>query len=216
MNHTYIPVDKHDFKSVETLADMKREEVIPLLPELLEWIQDMNWPIASAMVDLLLKYKVETVPHLKIIFSQSDSAWTYNILAYLIKDWNTELISELSSDLRELAQTMDHYVDTDLLSIEILYNHRLIETEEATELLVRKAGEIEATLHNFTKEQKVTFTKLEHEKSHILNTDTRGILNYIEVNRKSLNEKDQYENLLRRYQEIETMINTNGGRLNRE
>ncbi|OBZ14003.1 hypothetical protein A8L34_08490 [Bacillus sp. FJAT-27264] len=216
MNHTYLPVDKHDFKSVEALASMEREIVIPLLPELLVWIQDRNWPISSAMADLLLQYKIEIIPHLRTIFSQTDSSWTYNILAYLIKEWNTELISELSSSLRELAQTMDHYEDTDLLSIQILYSHRLIETEEATELLVRKAGEIEATLHNFTKEQKVTFTKLEHERLHILNTDARGILNYIEVNRKSLNEKDQYENLLRRYQEIETMINTNGGRLNRE
>ncbi|NUU60450.1 DUF5071 domain-containing protein [Paenibacillus agri] len=216
MNHTYLPVDKHDCKSVEALASMEREVVIPLLPELLEWIQDMNWPIASAMMDVLLKYKVETIPHLKIIFSQSDSIWTYNILSYLIKDWNTELISELSSDLRELAQTMDHYEDTDLLSIEILYKHLLIEASEATELLAGKLREIEEGLNSVTKEQRVIFAELELERLHILNTDARGILNYIEVNRKSLKEKDQYENLLRRYQEIETMINTNGGRLNRE
>lgn len=205
MDHSNLPVDKHDFKSVEALASMERSVVIPLLPELLKWIQDMNWPIAPAMVEVLLRYKVETIPHLRTILCQTDFIWTYNILAYLIKEWSTELISELSSSLRELAQNMDQYEDTDLLSIEILHNHRLIEMDETTELLAGKLAEVEAGLHSFTKEQQVLFRELEHERFHIINTDARGILNYIEFNRKSLAEKDQYENLLHRYQEIETL-----------
>ncbi|MFF2907989.1 DUF5071 domain-containing protein [Paenibacillus sp. NPDC057934] len=177
-----------------------------MTPELLEWIQDMNWPISSVRVDALLKYKVENIPHLKTIFSQSDSIWTYNIRTYLIKEWNTELVSELSSSLRVLAQTMDHYEDTDLLSIEILNNHRLIETDEITELFAGKLRDIEVGLNSFTKKQKVIFTELELKRLHILNTDAKGILNYIKLNRKSLNEKDPHENLLRRYQKIDDLV----------
>lgn len=49
-----IPKDKHDIAAVEKLGTMEVESVIPLLPQLLEWVQDMNWPIAEPMVELLL------------------------------------------------------------------------------------------------------------------------------------------------------------------
>ncbi|WP_277469408.1 MULTISPECIES: DUF5071 domain-containing protein [unclassified Paenibacillus] len=48
-----MPTDKHDFKSVELLSGLEESQVIPQIPELLEWVQDMNWPIATAVADLL-------------------------------------------------------------------------------------------------------------------------------------------------------------------
>lgn len=206
VNNTNLPKDKHDFKSVEVLAGLEGPEVLPLLPELLEWLQNMNWPVVSEIVDVLLKHKVETIPLVKTIFTQRDTSWIYNILAFLIKEWDTELVSRLSSSLQELAQTIDNYDDTDLLAIEILWNHRLIEVKDATALLVRKLSDTEDWLHNFTAEQKVVFSDLENERLHILNTDVKRIVNYIERNSKTLKQKDQYENFLRRHEEIEATI----------
>lgn len=206
MNHNILPKDKQDFKSVEALARLERSMIIPLLPELLEWLQDMNWPIAAEIVDLLSKYKSETIPHVKAVFSQSDTGWTYNILLYLINKWDTDLVSRLSSSLGELAHTIDIYEDTDLLSIEILWKHQLIALNEATALLAGKRSHIENSLHTFTAEQKVMFSELENERLHILNTDIRQVVNYCERNKKSLMQKDQYENSLRRYEEIEATI----------
>ncbi|QQZ63740.1 DUF5071 domain-containing protein [Paenibacillus sonchi] len=206
MNHNILPKDKQDFKSVEALARLERSMIIPLLPELLEWLQDMNWPIAAEIVDLLSKYTSETIPHIKTIFSQSDTGWIYNILAYLINKWDTDLVSRLSSSLGELAHTIDIYEDTDLLSIEILWKHQLIALNEATALLARKRSHIENSLLTFTAEQKVMFSELENEQQHILNTDVGQIVNYCERNNKSLMQKDQYDNSLRRYEEIEATI----------
>ncbi|MFM9278195.1 DUF5071 domain-containing protein [Paenibacillus jiagnxiensis] len=206
MEHNILPRDKHDFNSVEVLAHLEKSKVIPLLPELLEWLQDMNWPIAPAIVDLLLKYKVETIPHVKTIFSQHDSGWIYNILEHLIKRWDTEFVSSVFSSLRDLAQSTDNDDDTDLIAIEILLNNRLIEATDATTLLERKLNDTEYRLHNFTAEQKEHFAELENERLHILNTSVRQIVNFVKVNNNSLKEKDQYENLLRRYREIELLI----------
>ncbi|SDL61702.1 DUF5071 domain-containing protein [Paenibacillus jilunlii] len=206
MNHNILPKDKHDFKSVEALARLERSMIIPLLPELLEWLQDMNWPIAAEIVDLLSKYTSETIPHVKTVFSQSDTGWIYNILLYLINEWDTDLVSRLSSSLRELAQTIDIYEDTDLLSIKILWKHQLIDLNEATTLLARKQSLIEDSLHTFRAEQKAMFSELENEGQHILNTDVGQIVNYCERNKKVLMQKDQYENLLRRYEEIGATI----------
>ncbi|WP_020428299.1 DUF5071 domain-containing protein, partial [Paenibacillus riograndensis] len=143
MNHNVLPKNKQNFKSVEALARLERSMIIPLLPELLEWLQEMNWPIAAEIVDLLSKYKSETIPHIKTVFSQSDSIWIYNILAYLINKWDTDLVSILSSSLGELAHTIDIYEDTDLLSIEILWKVMFSELEnERLHILNTDIGQI--------------------------------------------------------------------------
>lgn len=206
MNNNNLPKDKSDFESVVVLTSLERSMVIPLLPELLVWLQDMNWPIASKIVDLLLKYTVEIIPHVKTIFSQSDTGWTYNILKALINEWEMEFVSVLSSSLRELAQNSDNDDDTDLLAIEILCKHRLIDEAEATVLLKRKLSDTEDCINNFTVEQRVEFSELENESRYILMTDASRFENYFNINKKAFGQKDQYENLLRRYKEIKVTI----------
>lgn len=65
-----IPKDKHDIAAVEFLKAADTEVVIPLLPELLEWVQDMNWPVAEPMVELLLQYPNELTPLVDEVFAR--------------------------------------------------------------------------------------------------------------------------------------------------
>ena len=60
-----LPRDKFDFERVNKIMRMRNEDVIPLLPGLLEWIQDMNWPIAHEVVEVHGAFPKEIVPHLK-------------------------------------------------------------------------------------------------------------------------------------------------------
>lgn len=206
MNNKNLPKHKSDHESVDVLTSLERSMVIPLLPELLVWLQDTNWPIASEIVDLLLKYTVEIIPHVKTIFSQSDSGWTYNIFNDLINEWEMEFVSVLSSSLRELAQNSDNDDDTDLLAIEILWKHHLIDEAEATVLLKRKLSDTEDYANNFTVDQRVMFSELENESRYILMTDASRYGNYFNINKEAIRQKDQYENLLRRYKEIKVTI----------
>ncbi|MFJ6266178.1 DUF5071 domain-containing protein [Lysinibacillus xylanilyticus] len=41
-----LPRHKFDNDRVELIKKMDRDKILPLLPNLLEWIQDMNWPVA--------------------------------------------------------------------------------------------------------------------------------------------------------------------------
>ncbi len=205
MNLRILPKDKQDIKSVEVLARMDRAVVVPFIPDLLIWLQDINWPIASAMVELLLKYKVETIPHIKSIFSQNDYVWSYNILAYLLKEWEPDLVSKLTSNLLELARNRDEHEDIDLLAIDILWSCRLIEANDVTALLQEKMDDTKGELDRFTVEQIAVYKELEIERLSILNSDVKQIVTYIDLNRETLNQKVQYENWLRRHQEIEVM-----------
>ena len=80
----YLPRDKHDMERVKDLKNLSREEILPLLPGLMEWIQDMNWPIAAEVASLLLTYPDEIVPLIKDVLGTDDDVWKYWCLIKLV------------------------------------------------------------------------------------------------------------------------------------
>ena len=39
-----IPKDKGDYKNIEELKRLSFDEIEPIVPDLLVWLQDINWP----------------------------------------------------------------------------------------------------------------------------------------------------------------------------
>ena len=118
-----IPRDKFDELAILRLQLSTREEIIPVLPELLGWIQDMNWPIASKMAELLRAYPVETAPHIKEILKGTDSIWKYWCLLELIQPMNKDHQLLFKEDLLRLIHHPskdDQLEEVDEVAAEIL------------------------------------------------------------------------------------------------
>lgn len=79
-----IPKDKFDTEAVERLKMIPASEVVPLLPELLTWMQDMNWPVAQPVVELLLTFPNEITPLIADVLAGEDDMWIYWSLSELI------------------------------------------------------------------------------------------------------------------------------------
>lgn len=79
-----IPKDKFDIEAVERIQQASAEQVIPLLPQLLEWLQDYNWPVAQPMVDVLLHYPTELTPHVERVLLGDDEMWIYWCLVKIV------------------------------------------------------------------------------------------------------------------------------------
>jgi len=45
-----IPKDKFDTSGIYALYKIAPDEVEPILASLLEWIQDLNWPVAQELI----------------------------------------------------------------------------------------------------------------------------------------------------------------------
>ncbi|WP_286228446.1 DUF5071 domain-containing protein [Neobacillus mesonae] len=99
-----LPKDKFDIESAEKLKGLSREEIISLLPKLLEWIQDMNWVIAPKIADLLLDFPIEIIPHIRKVFKTEDDIWKFWCLEVLVKNLPSNSRKELNSDLIRLAE----------------------------------------------------------------------------------------------------------------
>ncbi|WP_088835212.1 DUF5071 domain-containing protein [Paenibacillus tyrfis] len=75
--NTLIPKDKFDFERVNELKKLDAEMIKPIIPQLFEWIQDINWPIAREIAQILIKCNEETLPHIREILLGDDYDWKY-------------------------------------------------------------------------------------------------------------------------------------------
>jgi hypothetical protein len=86
---TLIPKDKFDFETVEKLKNYSFEEIESIIPDLLEWLQDMNWPISRPIADLLIPFSEKISSEILKILQSEDQVWKYWILitfGEIIKD----------------------------------------------------------------------------------------------------------------------------------
>ncbi|MCR8845649.1 DUF5071 domain-containing protein [Paenibacillus sp. SC116] len=126
-----LPRDKQDFERVNNLKLTGKKELIALLAGLLEWLQDMNWPISIEVSELLVqKTPIETIPFVKNVLNSDDDIWKANCLRYFVMKLPSELleIDNLHKDLIRIATrpTMgEELEEVHLTALEIIEAHHI-------------------------------------------------------------------------------------------
>jgi len=110
---TLIPEHKNDFERVEMLKNYKVEELKPIIYDLLTWLQDMNWPIALEIQNILLNFKEDLIPHIRTILLTDDDEWKYWILTSLMRKLPNHIIVLLKPELERIR---DHPTSDELQS----------------------------------------------------------------------------------------------------
>lgn len=103
-----LPRHKHDHDRVEMIKKMDRDKILPLLPNLLEWIQDMNWPVAPSVLEVLLSFPEEIVPHVQDVLSSDDENWKWFVLHFLVFELPLESRVQFREYLTRVAETPTH------------------------------------------------------------------------------------------------------------
>ncbi|MEK3917236.1 DUF5071 domain-containing protein [Paenibacillus sp. FSL H7-0331] len=98
-----IPRNKFDFERVYELKKLDVKVLKPILPYLFEWIQDINWPIATEIAQILVECKEEGLPNIRLILKGDDYDWKYFCLTAVVKDLPKEIKKELTRDLERLT-----------------------------------------------------------------------------------------------------------------
>ena len=99
-----IPGSKHDIEAVERARNAGYPAINPILPDLLEWLQDMNWPVAAPVADLLRGAGMEIVPPIRAIFAGEDHVWKYGLLMNLIPRLDASVRGALDDDIARMAK----------------------------------------------------------------------------------------------------------------
>ena len=100
-----LPRHKTDDDRVEMIKKMDRDKILPLLPSLLEWIQDMNWPVAPSILKLLLTFPQEIVPHVQDVLYSDDDNWKWFILHFLVIELPVDSRVQFKEYLTRVSET---------------------------------------------------------------------------------------------------------------
>lgn len=99
-----LPADKFDIEAVAELAKLGYSQLEPVMPLVLEWMKDLNWPVAQALRPFLVSVGAPLVPHVRMVLSSADAIWKYWILRAVVAE-SDEMASCLRTDLMRLAST---------------------------------------------------------------------------------------------------------------
>ncbi|MGN7414335.1 DUF5071 domain-containing protein [Paenibacillus sp. SAF-068] len=100
-----LPRDKFDFEAVSKLNEFSNEELKGIIPELMQWLQDGNWPISKPVEVLLLRLGEDLIPHIKDVLQTQDPQWEYFILVGLIDRLPVSYLSTLETDLVRILES---------------------------------------------------------------------------------------------------------------
>lgn len=91
-----VPKNKFDIETAEKLNQYSIEEIRSIVPALLEWLQDANWPVAYPVKLYLAKHVKHIQDEIFEVFETDDTLWKYWVLLLLGKGIDDErLIDEI-------------------------------------------------------------------------------------------------------------------------
>ncbi|KAH7327136.1 hypothetical protein BKA65DRAFT_510022 [Rhexocercosporidium sp. MPI-PUGE-AT-0058] len=105
-----IPESKIDTEAVERLEPLDSPTLAPLIPHLLIWIQDANWPVAWPVIQLLQKHPAIVVePVRKVLRDEAgevdDGSWKSNCLSALVAEMDKEYQIQLKEEILRMARS---------------------------------------------------------------------------------------------------------------
>ena len=97
-----IPRSKFDTSGIERLKVINITEAEPILGDLLEWLQDINWPVAKELFYVLPRFEKNLVPHIRTVFNSDDDIWKNWILC-MLKTFSPDTVKLLSYEIKGIA-----------------------------------------------------------------------------------------------------------------
>ena len=98
-----VPLNKHDFETCDLLDTALDNVVSRKIPELLEWLQDMNWPVFERVADRLSKLDEQLVEPISEILNGNDEIWKYCLISGLFPRLNKSIVKRLHPLLVRIA-----------------------------------------------------------------------------------------------------------------
>lgn len=97
-----VPRHKHDIERAEAAVAAGYPAVAPVLPALLEWLQDANWPVARVLAPFLGEIGVPLESAVREVLKGPDHTWKYWLLLQVVAR-SSALKQSLRPELERLA-----------------------------------------------------------------------------------------------------------------
>jgi hypothetical protein len=117
-----LPKDKSDEAAINHISTLSESEIEPLLPEILTWLQDPNWPLAGVVLPFVLQYPTLITEPVREILRTDDVEWIYVVLGNVVKEMPLAQRRKLRIEIERIAteptkEEKENEVDVDAREI---------------------------------------------------------------------------------------------------
>ena len=103
MTQSLVPKTKLDLETANQAVSAGYPAVQEILGELIEWLQDYNWPVAKTLAPFLAEIGLPLVPHINHVLSTNDEMWKYWVIVCVISK-NEKLFIHCKQRLIQYAE----------------------------------------------------------------------------------------------------------------
>ena len=96
-----VPEAKDETGKALKLVALGYPTVAPVLPEMPEWVEDANWPVAKVFLPFLASIGAPLVPSVRYVLQSQDEQWKRVVLDHIVSE-SGALAHGLSVDLLRL------------------------------------------------------------------------------------------------------------------
>lgn len=118
---------KDDIEGAEALRNLTRDEIINNSPYLLEFLQDINWPVSAVVGDVLSGFTNDIELDIINILMGNDEEWKYSItlmLLYYSKEKPSNKILLVLEDKIKNPSKSEKFTDFDVECQEVINKWR--------------------------------------------------------------------------------------------
>ena len=81
-----VPRHKSDYERAQLLMNLGYPVVKPVAPQILECLQDINWPIAQKLAPWVVGFAEQIGPEISAVLKSDDSAWKFWLLNRVVAE----------------------------------------------------------------------------------------------------------------------------------
>ena len=121
-----LPKSKSDIEAAEELVRIGYPKVEPVLYELLEWCQDINWPVARIISPFLSSIGEPVLKEINRVLETDDDVWKYWCISEIVANMESRIVMKYIPELKKLAlfpSDGERKEKVDLEAKEILEDH---------------------------------------------------------------------------------------------
>ncbi|EFV41922.1 DUF5071 domain-containing protein [Hafnia paralvei] len=115
--YALLPQDKMDVERAKKAVDYGYPGVAPILPVLIYWMQDLNWPVAQELAPFLAQIGAPLKQPVLYVLKSQDTIWKYWVISQLVNTDDLRLAKAIGPELQHLQLKTAGSADEDDLSV---------------------------------------------------------------------------------------------------
>ena len=108
-SNLFIPVSKHDFEALERIKNAEIDKIQEVLPQIFDWIEDINWPIAPELVKILVRFDEMIIPYVIDLIHKPDGLRECSVYYHMIPLLSKRQLCLLREELERVANKPSHF-----------------------------------------------------------------------------------------------------------